>query len=324
MEFQETIEEAAKKHFKGELSFCQMSGAGSSRKFYRLKTPQDCAVVIIWDGKDGDWDYFIALNEIKELQNVIPSIIEYNRNQNWVLVRDCGEFTLKNLFEAHKDDIEKQKFLLDKIAQKLNFWQSIKIPQTNIISKRIFTIPDLLWESDYFAKHISPLFLEVKELFLSGDYQNERNEIAALVDKMPKCLMHRDFQSENIVFDKNEASFVDVQGARTGPKYYDVASLLFDPYLYPAVSEELRTHFLEKLQIQDHDSMFLCGLQRLMQAMGAYGNLSVNQNKPHYRQFIKPAAIQAFEICKSLGKYPFLSDIFRIITNIECQKSDFS
>ncbi|MDR0303826.1 MAG: aminoglycoside phosphotransferase family protein [Chitinispirillales bacterium] len=314
MPFCQSIKETARKYLEGEFLFTQMSGAGSARTFYRFETPRNKkAVLIIWDGKDSDWDYFIALNEILELQNSIPSIIEFKREENWAFVRDCGNFTLKNLFEIHKNNIEEKKNLLDKTAQKLAFWQSVKIPQTNIISKRIFAMPDLLWESDYFRKHISPIFPNTKDLFFSDNFEKERNEIAAQIDKQPKCLMHRDFQSENIVFDENNVSFVDIQGARLGPRFYDVASLLFDPYLYPMITQELRSFFVGKLQIQKDNSLFLCALQRLMQAIGAYGNLSQNQNKPHYRQFIKPAAIQAFDICKTLDKYQTLSRIFKKI-----------
>jgi len=43
--------------------------------------------------------------------------------------------------------------------------------------------------------------------------------------------MHRDFQSKNLMI-KNEQIFViDFQGARLGPPSYDLASLLFDPYV---------------------------------------------------------------------------------------------
>jgi len=305
----------------------KMAGAGSQREFYRinfvgagLKPAPTTAVLMIWDGKDKDWDYFLALNEIDELRNIIPTIIEANRAENKVLVRDCGNFTLKNLFETYKNDVEKQKILLEKVAEKLSFWQSVKIPETNIISKRIFTMPDLLWETDYFREHISPIFPETKELFFSENFEKERTKLAELVDNLPKCLMHRDFQSENIVFDDEETStparspsFVDVQGARMGAKYYDVASLVFDPYLYPQITEELRDSFLQKMQIEDKTPLYLCALQRLMQAMGAYGNLSKNKGKPHYEAFIKPAAIQAADICEKLENFTTLQEILSFL-----------
>jgi len=324
----------------------KMAVAGSSREFYRIKNTEadfatagfktahttaanlragdkSTAVLMIWDGNDKDWDYFLALNEIDELKNLIPSIIEEKRAENKLLVRDCGNFTLKNLFEIYKNNAEIQKKMLENIAEKLTFWQSVKIPDTNIISSRIFGMSDLLWESDYFREHISPLFPETKNLFFSEAFDEERRTLAKEADKLPKCLMHRDFQSENIVFFNDnvcdslqakvfEPSFVDVQGVRTGPKFYDAASLIFDPYLYPQINGELRNSFLQKMRIEDKTALHLCALQRLMQAMGAYGNLSKNKGKPHYGAFIKPAAVQAAQICKEVGFFKILQEIFDI------------
>jgi len=310
------VKKIIEKRYGHEFSFIPMTDAGSSRMFYRLSAfGESVAVLIVWDGSDGDWDYFLALNKIGALHDLIPSIIENRRKENWILVRDCGEPTLKTLFFKDKDDIEKQKLLLEKIAEKLAVWQNTQIPKNNIISKRIFGVRDLLWETDYFREHISPLFPDTKELFLSSGFDEERNELANKVDCLPKCLMHRDFQSENITFSQEIPSFVDVQGARIGPTGYDVASLLYDPYLYPLMSEDLRFHFIEKLLYYggNLDSLFPCALQRLMQAMGAYGNLSQNKNKPRYLQYINPAAIQALEVAVIIDRYPTLSKIFDIV-----------
>jgi len=312
------IKKAVEKRYghDSNFSFIPMTDAGSSRMFYRLSAfGESVAVLIVWDGNDSDWEYFLAINKIHDLHDLIPSIIEQRRKENWILVRDCGESTLKMLFNMHRNDIEKQKFLLDKIAEKLAIWQNIEIPKSNIISKRIFGAKDLLWETDYFRTHIAPLFPEANDLFFSDEFNEERNEIANKVDCLPKCLMHRDFQSENIVFSGNIPSFVDIQGARIGPTGYDVASLLFDPYLYPMMNEKLRFYFIEKLLNYGGklDSLYPCALQRLMQAMGAYGNLGINKNKPRYLEFINPAAIQASAIAEIVDRYPTLLSIFNII-----------
>jgi len=289
----------------------KITGAGSSREFYRVETEDgnSGAILMRWDGGDSDWDYFIALNEIHELRDIIPTIIEAKRSENEVLVRDCGRFTLKSLF----DNAEKRRLLLEKTAEALLFWQSVKIPTSNIISTRVFTTPDLLWESDYFREHISTLFPATKPSFDSADFDRERNDIAREVDNLPKCLMHRDFQSENIVFDGDLPSFVDVQGVRIGPNLYDAASLLFDPYLYPLMTDVLREFFMSKLQITYSEPLRFCALQRLMQALGAYANLCSNKSKPQYRRFIKPAAFFAQRICESLNKYPVLTEIYKTL-----------
>lgn len=59
-------------------------------------------------------------------------------------------------------------------------------------------------------------------------------------------LVHRDFQSQNILIRKGEASFIDFQGMRPGLAQYDLASLLCDPYV--EISSEERTHLLAYYQ----------------------------------------------------------------------------
>ena len=67
---------------------------------------------------------------------------------------------------------------------------------------------------------------------------------------------------------------------RPGLAEYDLASLLFDPYitLSPAEGEELlaayegkRNAALSPVAEEFREILRLCGIQRLMQALGAYG-----------------------------------------------------
>ena len=43
--------------------------------------------------------------------------------------------------------------------------------------------------------------------------------------------MHRDFQSQNIILREGQAYLIDFQGMRPGLAEYDLASLLYDPYV---------------------------------------------------------------------------------------------
>jgi aminoglycoside/choline kinase family phosphotransferase len=46
-----------------------------------------------------------------------------------------------------------------------------------------------------------------------------------------RVLVHRDFQSQNIIVWNEQAYLIDFQGVRPGLPQYDLASLLFDPYV---------------------------------------------------------------------------------------------
>ena len=58
---------------------------------------------------------------------------------------------------------------------------------------------------------------------------------------MPRVshVIHRDFQSRNIMIRGQALRLIDFQGMRFGPPAYDLASVLIDPYV--GISPELES-----------------------------------------------------------------------------------
>ena len=113
----------------------------------------------------------------------------------------------------------------------------------------------------------------------------------------PRRFIHRDFQSQNILIRGGEAVFIDFQGMRPGVAQYDLAYLLLDPYVTLTAAERVQLLGFyygiaggEGISREEFDRVFWqCAAQRLMQALGAYGNLSLNLGKPHFRAHVAPA-----------------------------------
>src|SRR5206468_11119205 len=101
-------------------------------------------------------------------------------------------------------------------------------------------------------------------------------KIAERLARLPRVLVHRDFQSQNIIRRNSLAYLIDFQGMRPGLAEYDLASLLYDPYvdLTEAERAELIAYYREQ-QIKngitvngEFDSKLRhCAMQRLMQAL---------------------------------------------------------
>jgi aminoglycoside/choline kinase family phosphotransferase len=111
-------------------------------------------------------------------------------------------------------------------------------------------------------------------------------------------LMHRDFQSRNIMVKNGRFYFIDYQAARIGPVQYDLASLLTDPYvgLSKSVREELLNYAVEKLSEKTGlDSRKIvrgyrfCEITRNLQILGAFAFLSQRKGKLHFEAYISPA-----------------------------------
>jgi Predicted phosphotransferase related to Ser/Thr protein kinases len=88
---------------------------------------------------------------------------------------------------------------------------------------------------------------------------------------------------------------------RPGLAEYDLASLLFDPYVSFTRSEceELLEDYESKRAAACHqvpsdfrETFRLCGIQRLMQALGAYGFLGLVKGNKAFLEHI-PAAIES-------------------------------
>ncbi len=146
---------------------------------------------------------------------------------------------------------------------------------------RCLDYESLRWETDYFRKNFLMGHMGLASVDL-GDIDGEFHSLAKTVAAQPRILIHRDFQSQNIHLQDDGIRLVDFQGMRMGPLTYDLVSLLWDPYV--ALGGELRAELLDRfaasaasagsLTSADIRAMALAaGLQRIMQALGAYGYL---------------------------------------------------
>lgn len=121
---------------------------------------------------------------------------------------------------------------------------------------------------------------------------------AAELASHPRVLVHRDFQSQNIMVREGRPYLIDFQGMREGLAFYDVASLLLDPYAGLAEDEQdgLLDYYIEAGRRagvpmpRDWRRCYdLCAAQRLMQALGAYGFLGLVKGRRSFLRYVRPA-----------------------------------
>lgn len=89
--------------------------------------------------------------------------------------------------------------------------------------------------------------IEVKDMAPLGE---EFHSLALRLDSFPKTIIHRDFQSQNIMVTKGVPRLIDYQGARMGPPAYDVVSILWDPYsrLDQKTRENLLDYYISRMR----------------------------------------------------------------------------
>jgi aminoglycoside/choline kinase family phosphotransferase len=197
------------------------------------------------------------------------------RNESWNVRRDCYFKTLGLIHVLHCYPVE--HFSSEGVTLMEGFG------------------PDLYrWEHAYFMDNFVEAVCHIEtDRTVQQLLEDELSQLAERLEQYPKCLVHRDFQSQNVMIYESEPVLIDFQGMRFGNLFYDLASLLYDPYCDVAEGERmelLRYYYdIEKRDPdwEDFEKMFrLAAAQRLMQALGAYGHLGIKQQKNEFLKHI--------------------------------------
>jgi aminoglycoside/choline kinase family phosphotransferase len=286
--------------------------AGSSRVFLRIRETAGRGrtyILVVWDGSDGDWPRFLKIpEEVGTFVSFLPKIHAFDRKAGLVLEEDLGECTLNRAVSGTRGGRTAVIDVYCRALFALSVWQSLDIKASPTIASRAMDMETFLWESGYFARRCVVDFCGCGKA-LNGAWEKDRRALARDAASLPRTFIHRDFQSENILLNGSEVRFVDYQGARLGPPAYDVASLLYDPYV-DFLGGGMTARFFEyyrsralRVKSGQHD-FDVCAVQRLMQACGAYGNLSVHRGKARYRSFIPAALARLAGVLEQLPEYP--------------------
>ncbi|MGH7886453.1 MAG: aminoglycoside phosphotransferase family protein [Candidatus Binatia bacterium] len=129
--------------------------------------------------------------------------------------------------------------------------------------------------------------------------------IAALLDRQPAYLNHRDYHSWNLLIHDETVRVIDFQDALLAPAQYDLASLLndriTDRVIEPGIEAQLvRYYFQRKCELEKrqanftefHDIYRLSAIQRDLKVVGRFYYLDIVKGKPGYMKFVPPTVLR--------------------------------
>ena len=158
------------------------------------------------------------------------------------------------------------------------------------------------WEVGLYEEFVAPFTPEAKE---------EWKRLQAILLAEPQVLVHRDFQSSNILWHNKRPGVIDFQGMRRGSALYDIASFLADPYTDwgpHATADALNAY--AKASGRDVDALanvLPCAIvQRLTQAIGAFHRLA-SVGQPRFLTYVPLARARAAAAAKSAG-FPAIAE----------------
>jgi len=275
--------------------------AGSGRKYYRMKASRHSLILQQSHSEDLDFERFVRYGKLfSGLELPTPEIYAIDETEKRVVMEDLGSVRLC--------DAEQSFLYYPAVLEKLIVWQEASEKAFELdseLANRIFDEKDYLWETSYFAEN----YLSLKEI--PENLNAFFSELAKKAAAQPRVLMHRDFQSQNVMLKESKIAFIDFQGARNGSIYYDAASLLWDPYMM-IPQETVKQLFtlwhsanplLKNISLEEAwENFIIASLQRIMQALGAYCFLSEKKGIKSFEKYIEPGAKRLEEIfCISQG-----------------------
>ena len=193
----------------------------------------------------------------------IPKVLYDNVRRQVALVEDLGDDDLLSLKDSPYEEREPYYRSAFEQLDSLLYTR----PPKDFELQPIFDEPLYKWEQDYFLEHYveGHLGKDAGELRDDPGLALLRKRLGATAPHM----VHRDFQSQNLLLKDNKAYLIDFQGLRMGRQEYDLASLLYDPYMNH--SKEDRDKMIELWEEVTEEAPIEpllkdCATQRLMQA----------------------------------------------------------
>ncbi len=311
--------------------------SGSNRKYYRMIKDDISLIGAIGESVQENHAFIELARHFYSMKLNVPQIIAVSDNELVYLQEDLGD---NILFDAIKGGrltgvfSSEEKELLHKTISTLADFQAIGAQNLDFnvcYPQPEFNERSVYWDLNYFKYNfLKTTGMDFQEELLENDFDAMAND---LLEDKHNTFMYRDFQSRNVMLVNGNPFFIDFQGGRKGPVYYDVASFLWQAKAnFPNnLRDELIGTYINSLKkYRDvEEAKFLKRLRifvlfRTLQVLGAYGFRGYFEKKPHFLQSIPFALNNLRELLKDgFDNYPYLTEVLNNMVELK-QFSDTS
>ena len=323
----------------------KLPGAGSNRVYFRMVDSDGHSVIgVIGTSRDENHAFVYLANHFAKRQLPVPKVLVVDDDELRYLQEDLGSVSLFDAIRGGRDAggryNQKEKELLVKTIRELPNIQirgARELDWSNCYPQPEFNVDSVLFDLNYFKYcFLKPTDLDFHELKLEANFRLLAKDLTA---EYSDSFLYRDFQARNIMLDSSgNPYFIDFQGGRKGPFYYDLASFLWQASAkYP---DKLRRQLIyeyyqslsnytevpSKRHFVDRLSLFV--LFRTLQVLGAYGFRGYFERKKHFIDSIPPAIQNLRELTgmadsaqsplttNLLNQYPYMMDMLRRLTEL--------
>lgn len=311
-------------------SVTEMPSSGSNRRYFRL-AGERTLIGVVGTCKEENEAFLYMDKHFRAKGLPVPEVYACSDDRMSYVQEDLGDTLLFNAIEkGRKTSVfsDEEKRLLAKTIRLLpdiQFAGADGMDFSYCYPASEFDSRSIMWDLNYFKYcFLKATGLEFLEDKLEDDFQKMAD---VLLRSSSATFMYRDFQSRNVMIKDGQPWFIDFQGGRKGPFYYDVASFLWQAKanLPDSLRKELVKEYIAALRkYQPVDEAYFYAqlrhfvLFRTLQVLGAYGFRGYFEKKPHFIQSV-PFAIENLRnlLKEPYPEYPYLSKVLKDLVNMK-------
>ncbi|MCQ2188856.1 MAG: phosphotransferase [Paludibacteraceae bacterium] len=284
------------KKFQGHRtkSIIPIAQAGSGRQYFLVDGDSGKYVATIGETVEENNAFIYIAKQLKRAGASVPKVYHVSKDRMIYLQTYCGDNSLYKVLEVFREKNEYSKTsirllckAMDDLA-KMQFVGAKTVDFAKCYPEPEFSRDGLMadfakFETYFVKKH--PIAYE--EARLHDDFEKMWTAMSE-VRKDAWGFMYRDFQSRNVMVKAGSLWYIDFQGGRKGPIWYDLVSFVYQVRArYPEhVKKMMITAYLKAVKkyisINDEEfygylSFFI--LTRMVQVLGTYGLRGLEEKK---------------------------------------------
>lgn len=304
-----------------DIRLTPLGRGGSDRDYFRVTTPGRDPFILMRYGQSREENrlYAAIAGFLKGIGVAAPAILGHDPGRGLLAMEDLGA---EDLFFFRGAPWDLRRPLYEKTLELMLKLHAFPPERLAVVGLRLmpgFSPALYQWERDYFRHYCVTKACGIRPA--RGEEEALEGELEAVARRLNSThlsLVHRDLQSQNVMIRLGEPLLIDFQGMRLGSPFYDIGSLLYDPYVDIPDEERailLRYTFDRSCLSWDWDEFrelfHLASAQRLMQALGAFGFLGLEAGKPHFLAHLPTALDRLIDVTARVGALPRLHALAR-------------
>ena len=303
----------------------ELPTSGSHRRYFRLSGGNVTLIGVIGTSVEENRAFVTLSRHFREKGLHVPAVLAVSEDGLSYIQEDLGDKMLFDMVSQGREsgiyssyETELLRRTIEQLPR-IQFLGGKDLDWSVCYPQEVFDARMVDFDLNYFKYcFLKATGLEFNEILLQEDFEKFK---ADLLLEDENTFLYRDFQARNVIIKDGEPWFIDFQGGRRGPIYYDVASFIWQASSrFPeALKQELIKSYLRALQSfkkvdEKHfrKRLRLFVLFRTLQVLGAYGFRGFFEKKPYFIASV-PYALQNLRtlLQTPFKEYPYLNQILQ-------------